>query len=364
MLYLPADFLKPGMVLARGVPSSNPLLPLLVKGQQLTQDSIKTILHHGIKGLYIESELSEGIDCEEILDPEEKHVMLTDIKSEFTKLSRGSIRTTYRKMGKMAESIVLGVLDKDGVLCNVMDIRDYDNYTYAHSLYVSIISVVLGKSMGLNETQLNDVATAGLLHDIGKLDIPAHIINKPGPLEKEEFDIIKQHPMRAVDRLRSMHDCREAIIQGVASHHEFYNGDGYPRGLKGDDIPLYGRILAIADVYDALSAKRSYREPWTQGEILDYLTSRSGVQFDPALLGNFLAGISAYPAGSLVKLSDDSVGIVVHNHGGFALRPTVRLIHPASRTNEQIDLSQDYLNITVVDTLSRSDWDAICADKG
>lgn len=355
MLYLPVDCLKPGMVLARSIPSSNPILPLLVTGQPLNEETIRIVLQRGIKGLYIENELTDDIVCEEFLSSEEKQAMLADIKSEMVKLTKNSKRVSYRTFTKIAESIVMSALDQDNLLCNMNDIRDYDNYTYSHSLYVGIISVILGKAIGLNQDQLHDVAMAGLMHDIGKLDIPAKIINKPGSLTEEEFALIKQHPMQAVDRLRGLFNCRETIVQGVACHHEYYNGTGYPREIEGNSIPLYGRILAIADVYDALSAKRSYREPWTSGQIIDYIVSRSGIQFDPELLVKFLSTVSAYPTGCLVKLSDNSVGIVVQNHPGFSLRPTVRLLSPPELLNTQIDLSKEYLSITVVETIGSND---------
>lgn len=351
MIYLPAALLESGMTLARGIPSSNPLLPLMVAGQSLTAASIRMVLARGIKGLYIENSSSDDIVLEEILDPAQKQEMLADIKQEFDKVMRRNAEPDYRTMNKMAESIVMSVLDQDGLLCNVMDIRDYDSYTYSHSLYVGMVGVVLGAHENLPPDQLTDLAIAGLLHDVGKLDIPLEIINKPGPLTDAEYERIKEHPIRAVKYLKNISGCRDSVLGGVASHHECYDGTGYPRGIAGDNIPLYGRILAIADVYDALSSNRSYRKAWTPSQVIDYIISRAGTQFDSELLTAFLRSVTAYPVGSLVNLSDGSIALVIRNHQEFTLRPTVRLLAPPARAHTEIDLSQECFHITILDTV-------------
>lgn len=355
MIYVPVDFLKSGMVLARDVPSGNPSLALMIAGQTLTAKAIRNVDDRGIKGLYIEVAGSEDVEYEEFLHPEQKQAMLSDVKSEFDNVEKRGGQINYKAVTKMAESIVLGVLDHDALLCNVLDIRDYDNYTYAHSLSVGIVGVVLGRHFDLPPAKLTEIATAGLLHDIGKLDIPQKVINKPGALTDEEFELVRQHPEKAVARLRALPGCRESVLQGVATHHEHFDGTGYYRGMTGSHIPLYGRILAIADVYDALSSNRSYRQSWSPTQVIDYITSRSGTQFDPDLMGPFLASVSAYPVGTMVKFSDGSVGIVIRNHPELILRPTVRFLSPPERRGWELDLSKDGLHITILDILSNPD---------
>lgn len=350
MIYLPVKFLEPGMVLARSVPSANPRVALLVNGQRLTQDAIGSLLQHGIKGLYIENAYSDDIEYEEILDPEQKAQILSQIKTQFDKVTKQRLVPDYKVITSVAESIVMSVLQQGPVLHSVMDIRDYDGYTYSHSLYVGIIAVILGKSMNMNAAQLDGLAKAGILHDIGKLDIPAKIINKPGALTMEEYELIKEHPLRAVTRLRGLSGCGEAVLQGIVTHHECFDGSGYPGGLSGRNIPQYGKILAIADVYDALNSKRSYRDAWSPAKVIDYITSRSGTHFDPDILQSFLSAIAAYPVGSVVRLSDGCTAIVIRNNPGMALRPTIRLIAPTSMAGTEIDLSSGSLHITIMDT--------------
>lgn len=324
------------------------MLPLMVAGQTLSMRAIKNVLARGIKGLYIEFEMSDDVVCDPLLPPEQKQEALYDIKTQFNKLTARNKDPDYKTFTKMAESIVMNILDRDQLLCDVMDIRSYDDYTYSHSLYVGMISVVLGANLKMSPSQLMDLGTAGLLHDIGKLEIAPEIVNKAGPLTPEEFEVMMQHPQRAVARMRKMAGCRSSILQGVASHHEHYDGTGYPNGVSGENIPLYGRILAVADVYDALSSNRSYRSAWEPSQIIDYITSRSGTQFDPDLLASFLRSVTAYPAGTLVILSDGSTALVLKNHPDFILRPTVRVLIPSELLYKEIDLSIEAFSTTII----------------
>lgn len=351
MIFLPTSLLEPGMILARSIPSSTPVLPLMVAGQALTQDSIDNVSARGINGLYIENEYSNDIEFKELIEPERKRELLGGIKMEFDKVQRKNADPDYRVMTKMAESIVMCALEQDSLLINVIDLRDYDGYTYSHSLYVGVLGVLLGIRLNLPPALLTELATAGLFHDIGKLDLPLEIINKPGPLTAEEFSLMMEHPMRAVKRLRNISGCRDSVLHGVATHHEHFDGTGYPLGITGNRIPMYGRILAIADVYDALSSNRSYRKAWSPAQIIDYITSRSGTQFDPEMLSTFLGMVTAYPVGTLVRLSDGSIGIVIKNHPHFTLRPTVRLLSPPDRIHRELDLSAEAFHITVLDVL-------------
>lgn len=347
MIYLPTNLLEPGMVLGRDVPSSNPVLPLLMTGQTLTQSAIRKVAVRGIKGLYIEFAASDDLQCQELLAPEQKNAMLAEIKTEFVKVEKRNAMPNIQVVSRMAEDLVLNILGSERLLSNVMDIRDYDNYTYSHSLYVSIAAVVLGANMDLPPKQLTELATAGILHDIGKLGIPERIINKSGALTPEEYELVKEHPLRALPRLRRLPDCKERIIQGVITHHEFFDGSGYPNQLTGARIPLFGRLLAVADVYDALSSNRSYRQAWSPAQVMDYIESRSGTQFDPGIVAAFHSSVTAYPVGTPVKLSDGSIGLVIQNHRNLPLRPTVRILSPATLYGREVDLSAEALHVVV-----------------
>lgn len=353
MIYLPIEKLTEGMELARNIPGINPMLPFAVTGHKLNERIISRMKIIGIQGAYIRTELTEGIEPEDFVEPELKAKMLTSIRNTYEqslkKITIQSRIQTYKDIAAVAESVVMNVLSKDKYLFQMIDIRDYDSYTYSHSLYVGILSVLLGRCMRLSFSQLNDLAICGLLHDIGKTDIPIEITNKSGPLTSDEFEIMKQHPSLSYKKLVKQTNLSQVVLQGIQTHHEKYDGSGYPFGLIGENIPLYGRILAIADVYDALSATRPYRKAWSPRRIFDFLTSCSDTHFDPDLLTTFLHCVSAYPIGTIIYLSDGSTAVVKDNTPGFSLRPIIRFISPDSKAGMDIDLSCEALNLTIID---------------
>ncbi|WP_077609967.1 HD-GYP domain-containing protein [Clostridium sp. Marseille-P2415] len=353
MIYLPIEKLTEGMELARNIPGLNPMLPFAVTGFILNERMICRMKKIGIQGAYIRTELTEGIEPEDFVEPELKAKMLTSIRNTFDqnlkKITFQSSKLSYEEIAAVAESVVMNILSKDKYLFQMIDIRDYDGYTYSHSLYVGILSVLLGRFIGLPTSHLYDLALCGLLHDIGKTDIPIDITNKPGPLTNDEFEIMKQHPSLSYKKLGEHTIISQVVLRGVQTHHEKFDGSGYPFGLTGDNIPLYGRILAIADVYDALNSTRPYRKAWSPRRIFDYLTSCSNTHFDPELLTAFLQCVTAYPIGTIIHLSDGSTAVVKDNTPGFALRPTIRIIGPAPKAGTDIDLSCESLNLTIVD---------------
>lgn len=353
LIYLPISKLEEGMVLARNIPSANLNLPFAVTGYKLNTESLQKMRERGIQGAYIENPMTDGIEPQNFVEPELKNQMLNVIKKSFDQSLRHSAfnpaSEDFHEIASLSESIVMNILTKDKLLFQMIDIRDYDNYTYSHSLYVGFLSVLLGTQLGLNDSCLRELALSGLLHDIGKTEIPLEITNKQGPLTYEEFEIMKKHPVLSAEKLRNNSMFSGAVVAGVRSHHEKYNGTGYPDKLSKNEIPLYGRILAIADVYDALSSSRPYRKAWPPPRIFDYLTGCMDTQFDPDILVAFLNCVAAYPVGSLVQLSDGSTAVVKDNNPGFSLRPVIRILEPAERAGRDIDLSCECLNITILE---------------
>lgn len=162
-----------------------------------------------------------------------------------------------------------------------------DTYTHGHSHRVTLYSLILGKELDLDEKMLEEIETAGLLHDIGKIGIPQSILCKPGKLTPEEFDIMKSHPEQGEKMLMEIK--RLSIISDwLKTHHEKWDGTGYPSGLKGEDIPLTARIIALADTYDAMTSTRSYRQALTHEEAIAEIERCSGSQFDPVLAKKFI----------------------------------------------------------------------------
>ena len=167
-----------------------------------------------------------------------------------------------------------------------LELRDSD--TEGHTRRVADLTLKIGKKMGLREVQLVHLRRGALLHDIGKMAVPDHILRKPGPLDDEEWTIMRHHPIHAYEMLSQINYLRPALPI-PCSHHERWDGLGYPQKLEGEDIPLPARIFAVVDVWDALTSDRPYRQAWPPEETIAYLRENSGSQFDPKVVKAFLA---------------------------------------------------------------------------
>ena len=161
------------------------------------------------------------------------------------------------------------------------------NETGDHSRRVSLLTVELARLMGISEDELLHVRRSALLHDIGKMAVPDSILQKPGPLTEAEWDIMRKHPQFAIEMLKPIEYLRPALVIPF-NHHERWDGTGYPRGIKGEEIPLAARIFAVIDVWDALSSDRPYRKAWPYEKIVEYMREQSGTHFDPKVVALFL----------------------------------------------------------------------------
>ena len=165
-----------------------------------------------------------------------------------------------------------------------------DQYTYEHSTRVAYYSLILGRELDLNELKLYELEMSGLFHDLGKIGTPDSILNKPTRLNEEEFEIMKQHPVRSAEILGGFKDFQE-VAKIVKHHHERFDGRGYPNNLKGEKIPLFSRILLIADTFDAMTSSRAYRKGLSYSTAFAELEEFSGSQFDPGLVSLFIEGM-------------------------------------------------------------------------
>lgn len=170
-------------------------------------------------------------------------------------------------------------------IANMIEAKDA--YTSGHSNRVAQCSVAIAKRLGLDESELKNINYMALLHDIGKIGVPDVILNKPLPLEDEEFAVIKKHPTIGYDILKNFNTIPN-MHYGALYHHERYDGKGYPTGLKGEEIPFLARIIAIADAYDAMTSDRAYRKSLSRETVIEELSKSRGVQFDPQIVDAFV----------------------------------------------------------------------------
>ena len=244
-------------------------------------------------------------------------------------------------------------------LVSVARLKDADSYTYLHSVAVSALMVMLGREVGLSDADLREAALGGLLHDMGKAAMPLDVLNKPGKLTDDEFDVIRQHPVYGERLLREGGVTQAGVLHITRHHHERMDGTGYPNRLSGDALPVLTRMGAICDVYDAITSNRPYKAGWDPGESLRRMASWKG-HFDPDLLKAFVRSLGIYPVGTLVRLSSDRLAVVVEQNPGTLLAPRVRVFYSAkSRTHvllTDIDLSTTEGRERIVGIESPEKW--------
>ena len=206
-----------------------------------------------------------------------------------------------------------------------MTLQKQDDYSYHHSIACSVWAVVLGRHLGFDRRSLDKLAIGGMLLDIGKTRVPQELLNKPDSLSPHEADLMCQHVDFSLDMVKSSRGISRDILDMVESHHERYDGSGYPRGLAGADIPVYGRIAGIVDCYDAMVTDRPYASARSSYDAVRELNKLAGTQFQKELVEQFVQALGMFPTGSLVELNTGEVGIVVEQNRVRRLRPKVMI---------------------------------------
>ncbi|WP_411954807.1 HD-GYP domain-containing protein [Alkalibacillus sp. S2W] len=317
---------------------------LITEGTKLQSRMIERLKKMGYRRLTIRDERFEGVDIklQESLTEETKIKAISTTKDVLENFHQSDHVRSMEEITDVVEDILSEVLSNDDIGIDITSIQGYDLGTYTHSVSVTVLSLYLAKELGLRRSQLSDIAVGGLLHDLGKLYIPQEILNKPGKLTQEEFEVVKKHPMDGFVKIKDKISLLAAHI--ALQHHEKYDGTGYPRNLKGEDIHLYGRITAIADVYDAVTMDRPYRPGRTPDEAIELLMSNAGTHFDPEILPSFLKIISPYPNGKIVLLDNGDKAIVTEQNIGFPLRPILLIF----QSNNQLLTEYNNLDLSVV----------------
>jgi putative nucleotidyltransferase with HDIG domain len=219
-----------------------------------------------------------------------------------------------RKAKRLMQNAVNAILQDDSSLLGLANIKNYDEYTFNHSVNVAIYAIALGQRIGIPKKHLSHLGMAGLFHDMGKTRIPKEILNKTGKLSPEEWSVMRAHPVVGTELIMRMKEWGELstrMIEGAFEHHLRYDLTGYPRLTRKKKISLFGRIVTVADFYDALVRPRVYnRFPYVSEKILGIMLERSGKDFDPAIVKVFINMIGIFPLGTLVLLNTNEMGIV------------------------------------------------------
>ncbi len=283
------------------------LLHLLHSGGGKGQDFADSLASQGIKKIRAIAAEDEDDDDQQPRKVYRKALKVVD--QLFQDVRMGEIPSSAEAINVVKSMAQMTMTEPHAMMALSM-LKDYDNYTFTHSVNVSVIALAVGRACNLTEEQLKTLGLGGLLHDLGKLRIDVDIITKPGRLTDAEFDTIKEHPGFGADIVREMEDVTPEVMQIVIGHHLRYDRSGYPANAIGDDISPLVDMTAIADSYDAMTTLRSYQRPFTPRKAIARIKEISGSSLHPEFVMHFVDSLGAYPVGSLVRLDNNEIGLV------------------------------------------------------
>ena len=270
-----------------------------------------------------------------------------DKARDVTRMVRNTVESLFRdaQLGRNldAQRIDTAVrsvhesLDRNpGALLSLVRIKRADEYTYMHSVAVSALMAQLAKTLGMDDAAQHQAATAGLLHDIGKVGVPNEILNKPGRLTEDEFTAVRNHPRNGYELLARGGEFDDVALDVCLHHHERIDGRGYPDRLKGDEITLFAKMGAICDIYDAISSNRPYKSAWTPFESLRQMASWGKGHLDHEIFRAFVQSIGVYPVGSIVKLKSNRLAIVTEQNINELRKPVLKAFY-STQLHERIE---------------------------
>ena len=229
-----------------------------------------------------------------------------------------------KKIKASAREVVSRIMDNNNILGRLRLVKTKDEYTYKHSVNVAMLAAIIGKWLSLSDKDVYNLGCAGMLHDIGKTQIPDEILNKPGKLSDNEYIQMKHHTTSGYGILKTIPDLDEGIMLAALCHHERYDGSGYPLRIKGPATHLYPRIIAVADIYDAMTSDRVYRSKVSPFKVAEQIAESSFGELDPNVSHTFLKNIYAFYIGNVVRLNNDVVGEIIYVNPQYPTRPVVR----------------------------------------
>jgi len=351
------DNVRSGDIIAKTLFQENGNV-LLGAGVELTDRYISRLQNIGIDYIFIEDALTEGIMVEEPISDATRNAATREIfktMTAFKDTDLGKGRVILPDIGKnfrdIFGSIMTDLSSRPNIVVNLTNIHSLDSYLFQHSVNVAILAGIIGTAKGLNRLQLEELGVGALLFDIGMTKMPDKILKQAGKLSEQEEKLLHSHPMEGFEILRKYHDISIVSAHCALQHHERFNGSGYPRKLKQNEIHLYGQIVGLADMYDALVSPRPYRKRYTNSEAIEFLFAAGGTYFDHDLIKLFCSHISIYPIASMLLLNTGQTVVVVSNSELALHRPIVRVIKEADgqvpKTPYELDLKNE-LHITIV----------------
>lgn len=321
---------------------------LIINSSTLTSEAIEKIRKIAAiyDGIYIESKYHNHVLKEYFeRQTDKKNTLLSyeyvninlktqSIIENATYTSTIPLKITEELSEEICEMVVN--ISAASIIQLINNVRRVDEYLFMHSTNVGILNGLIGKWLNLSKEDIARLVKLGLLHDVGKAKIPPQIINKPGKLSDQEFEVIKLHPVFSYEIAKRSNEKDIAVLNGIRSHHEKMNGTGYPDNLKNDEIPLFAKITTISDIYDAMISKRVYKDAHSPFEVLDEFSQGRFSNLDMGIVNVFLDNMPIELLGKPVLLSDGSIGKILHINSANFLYPIVETDGEIILTNEKI----------------------------
>lgn len=324
--------LQNGMELASDV-MSDIGITFLAKGTNINEGHIDSFKRMGIDFVYV-------VDQAIVKPQHETRDAYMDAINDFKKIymsSRIGTSINHLDYHNILSNLYHQYAANNDVLGKIRSVKIDDLYIYKHAVNVAIISMCLGRWLKFSKSEIIDLGIAGYLHDIGKCNIAGNILNKPDRLSGEEFETIKTHAKHSYEITKSLSEVSFKAGEGVLYHHERLDGTGYPFGARGSEIPLYGRILAVADVFDAILSDRIYSSKVTPYKAIEILKDESFGKLDPKVVNVLVKNIADFYVGNVVKLNTGEVGEVILLNKSNLTRPLIKV-----NDDRYIDLSMNY----------------------
>lgn len=354
--YIATRIVQPGMVIEQDIIDRAGRV-LIARRTELDEYLIDALKRMGVPGIYIR----EGEEEEEDLKKNEP-VVSEAIRKQYEKVKvedPAKVRLSESVRKRVAEGVqylyqdtksegfvdetrtitndlMKAITDNDAIAVDISALKISDEYTFKHSVDVATMSMIVAKRYGFSRERVYEIGIAGLLHDIGKSQIPNEVLNKAGKLTDEEFALMKQHTVLGYRILTDKNELSDDVKMGVLQHHEKTNGKGYPMGVEEDKINTFAKIISVVDIYDALVTERPYKKPFSPRDAVEMIMSMTG-ELDINVMRCFLESVILYPVGTDVPLSNGETARVIENSPNYVLRPKVLGL----KTGKIYDLATD-----------------------
>lgn len=328
MRYVSIESVEPGNVLAKGIFASDGRA-LLNAGVQLTPSMLSKLRTIGVTQLYIEDHRFQDIHMPDVISEETRRAALKNV-AELVHVIQNGKDFAFKNMQTSVQNIVSEILLNREVLLDLGDIRTKDNELFIHALNVCLMSVVTGINLDLTHIQLYDLAVGAILHDIGKWI-------------KDEDEVVAQesdHTWRGFNYLRKKREISILSAHVALQHHEHIDGTGKPRGVLGDELHIFGKIVAVANYYDNLISPFTSTKALHPYEATEHLMGLAGKKFDHEVVRQFLRSVAIYPTGTSVKLTTGEIGVIVEQHKGLPARPVIRTFKSSYYDNEMPEVKE------------------------